>query len=121
VNLDQLDRCWPWLVAALKRTGVKHHTYASLRSDLLAGRAMLWPSEHGAVVTECVIEPDARVVRCWLGGGDMKAILAMVPGIEAWGRAMGCNVASVEGRKGWERVFRPLGYVRVGDELRRGL
>jgi hypothetical protein len=117
----EFERCWPWIEAALTRCNVKHHSRESLLADLLAGRAQIWPAERGVIVSECFIDGEARVLRGWLGGGDLDDIVAMRPGMEAWGRAMGCTHAAIEGRKGWERVYRRFGYVRAGDELRKAL
>lgn len=82
---------------------------------------MLWPGDRAAILTECVIRPEGRFLHCWLAGGDLHELMALRPGIEAWGRAMGCEIASIEGRRGWDRIFRPFGYERVEDELRKVL
>jgi len=118
---QEFERCWPWLAPALARGNERGLTRAELQRLILSGRAMLWPGEGGALVTECVATPEGRFLHCWLGGGDLRALLALRPGLEAWGRAMGCEMASIEGRKGWDRVFRPFGYARFGTELRKRL
>lgn len=119
--MAELDRCWPWLAAAAARGRERGLAKAELAQMLACGQAMLWPGEDGALVTQCVITPEGRFLHCWLGGGALETLLALRPGVEAWGRTMGCEFASIEGRKGWDRVFRPFGYVRVGDELRKRL
>lgn len=109
-------RCRGWILPAL-RDG----TEADLVADIEAGRAQLWPGCVSAVVTQCVVETDSRCLHAWLAGGDLAEIVAMIPGIEAWGRAMGCDHATVTGRRGWTRALRRLGYVRVDAELRKAL
>ncbi|HTK33864.1 MAG TPA: hypothetical protein VL358_01085 [Caulobacteraceae bacterium] len=118
---NELERCWPWLAAAAARGRERGLTKVELGALLLAGRAMLWPGEDGALVTQCLITPEGQFLHCWLGGGSLRTLLALRPGVEAWGRAMGCEQASIDGRKGWDRMCRPLGYRRVGNELRKTL
>jgi hypothetical protein len=118
---DEFERCWPWLAPALARGDERALSKDELKRLITSGRAMLWPGEGGALVTECVITAEGRFLHCWLGGGGLRALLALRPGLEAWGRAMGCDQTSIEGRKGWDRVFRPFGYVRNGTELRKRL
>lgn len=117
--LDEFERCWPWLAAAAARGRDRGLSKRQLRDLLLRGQAMLWPAEEGALVTFCQVTDEGRFLHCWLGGGRLKTLLELRPGVEAWGRAMGCEYASIEGRKGWDRVFRPFGYWRDGAELRK--
>ncbi|MEW5685666.1 MAG: hypothetical protein AB1942_12170 [Pseudomonadota bacterium] len=42
-------------------------------------------------------------------------------GIEAYGRAMGCQFATIEGRRGWDRLYRSYGYALEGGVLRKRL
>lgn len=118
---QEFERCWPWLAAALARGEERGLSKAALWDVLARGQAMLWPGDGGALVTQCLITPEGRFLHCWLGGGALRTLLALRPGVEAWGRAMGCEYASIDGRKGWERVFRPFGYGRCGAELRKRL
>jgi hypothetical protein len=117
----ELERCWPWLAAAAARGREAGLSKAELLRLLLRGEAMLWPGEAGALVTQCIATPEGRFVHCWLGGGGLRTLLDLRPGVEAWGRVMGCDYASIEGRKGWDRVFRPFGYGRAGADLRKRL
>lgn len=119
--LEEFERCWPWLAAAAARGREAGLSKAELRDLLLRGEAMLWPGECGALVTLCQITDEGRFLHCWLGGGRLRSLLELRPGVEAWGRAMGCEYASIEGRRGWDRVFQPFGYWREGAELRKRL
>lgn len=104
----EFERCWPWLAPALALHG--EDTQEGLRAEILTGRAQLWPGERCAVVTQCVLGPDGGSIHAWLGGGKLRGMLALRPGIEAFGRAMGCTFATIDGRKGWERLYRRFGY-----------
>lgn len=103
-----------WILPALKDA-----TEAELIADLNAGAAQLWEGVRSAFVTQ--VSPEPRTMHCWLAGGDLAELRSLVPGIEAHARAIGCLFASVDGRKGWERVLRPYGYEREGAELRKAL
>ena len=103
----QYDRCKPWLAEALEGS---LYSLADLERGLSEGRAKLWPGKGSAMITEIERYPTETVMRCWLGGGDMDELLAMAPGVMAEGRMAGCTAALVEGRKGWERVLKDLGF-----------
>lgn len=115
---DIWARCRPWLLAALRP---ECGTEASLVADLTLGLAQLWVGEAAALVTQRVDGPDGPCLHVWLAGGDLTEILELKPGVEAWGRAQGCNRVTLSGRKGWRRVLAPHGFVTVGDELMRRL
>lgn len=73
------------------------------------------------MVTQCVEESNGRCLHVWLAGGDLRDILKLKPGVEAWGRAQGCSHVTLSGRKGWRRVLAPLGFEPVGEDLVRRL
>jgi len=118
VSADLIERCWPWLLAALERDEAKTSP-DRLRSLLLSGKAQLWPGEGAAAVTQLVHADGFRFLHIWLGAGEMQALLALRPGIEAWGRAQGAEFASINGRRGWARVLKD--YRREGGELVKDL
>ena len=115
----QFARCRGWLDPALAVDG--EATPEQLLEQLLAGRAMLWPGEESCVVTQCVLSPQGPSIHVWCGGGKLSEMAAMRPGIEAWGRSMGCIWITGESRKAWDRLLAPFGYVRDGDLLRKAL
>lgn len=114
----QWDRCRGWLLAALE-PGCG--TEADLLADLTYGRAQLWAGERAALVTECVEDALGPCLHVWLAGGDLKEIMMLKPGIEAWGRGRGCERVTLDGREGWARVLRRHGYEQNGIELERRL
>lgn len=98
---------------------LKDGSEAELLSCLRQGHAMLWEGARSAFVTQ--FTPAPRTIHAWLAGGDLTELLRLIPGIESYARAMGCQYASVTGRKGWARALRPFGYAPVDGELRRTL
>lgn len=115
----EFARCLPWLIPAIERD--RETTPDELLSEVLSGRAQLWPGDRSCIVTQCFLGPDGGTIHAWLGGGKLSEMMALRPGIEAWGRAMGCTVATIEGRKGWERLYRPFGYQMADGVLRKRL
>jgi len=91
---------------------------ASLVEALRCGLAQLWLGQRSALVTQMTVQ---REIHVWLAGGDMAEILTLVPGAEAWGRALGCTHVTVDGRAGWARVLKRLGYRPDGAILRKVL
>lgn len=115
----QFERCRGWIEAALAVDA--EATADQLLEQLLAGKAQLWPAEDAAVITQCLISPEGPLIHAWAGGGRLASMAALRPGIEAWGRSMGCIWITGESRKAWDRLLAPHGYVRDGDLLRKAL
>lgn len=107
-------RCRGWLVPVLTDA-----TEDEVLAHLRFGTAMLWPGERSAFVTQCVL--SSRSLHVWLAAGDRGELLSMIPGMAAWGRAMGCEWATVNGRKGWARVLKPYGFEWRDGELWKAL
>ena len=107
-----------WLLPALRP---EDGTEPELLADIIAGRAVLWTGAASAMVTQIVTEASGKCIHAWLAGGDLREIIAMVPGIEAWARTSGCTHATVMGRPGWARALRPQGYRQCGAELKKVL
>lgn len=108
-------RCRHWLLPALHE-----HTEAQLIEELTSGEAQIWGARDGAIVTQ-LLNADEPLVMLWLGGGNMQSLIALLPGIEAWGRAHGAKALWIKGRKGWARALKSAGFEPVGEELRREL
>lgn len=83
--------------------------------ELAANRATLWPGERAAFVTALHLDPPRMHV--WLAGGDLGELLSMIPGMAAWGRAQGAQYATVNGRRGWDRILKPYGFEPRDGEL----
>lgn len=84
------------------------HTYEDVRAAVEAGDLQYWPGPRSVVITEIMQYPQTRVLNFFLAGaetGHLAELEAMYPEIEKWGRAQGCTVAVMSGRKGWERSF----------------
>lgn len=112
------ERCSPWLEAALKRSD-EGRTLEEAKTQVTADTAQFWPFVDCAFVTEVLETPEGRCLHIWLGGGSIRGMLRRQETLAAWGRAAGCNHATINGRKGWARVLD--GFEWRGGELRREL
>lgn len=98
-------RCAPWLQAALDRGGTQGFTLDEVRQRVAEERALFWPGERSAGVSEVT-----RDFHIWLFGGDLKEMWAMERAVSGWARDRGLSRVTIKGRKGWERVLAPIGY-----------
>ena len=87
-----------------------------LLNDVADGRLMVWivsrETKVLGVFTTRVIESRVRWVMVEdLAGDDLHEwIYEAHHALDVWAREMGATQIVLEGRKGWERVLRPLGY-----------
>lgn len=115
------DATWALLEPALKRDTGDRFSRGQIEQGLAKCELTLWRGEHGAAVTYFLGNDRGRFIHCWLGGGSLRDLMTLRPGIEAWGRAHGAQFASINGRRGWDRAFAAFGYSRRGDELEKTL
>lgn len=115
----ELERCRPWLEAAVKRSPGESLPPATV--EILAGRAQLWAGDRYAMVTQLVLMPHERTFHVWLCGGDLDEAMAARPTIESWARQQGAQAITIRGRRGWARVLKPFGYTTTNHELRKAL
>lgn len=80
-------------------------TLEAVEQEIRAGRAVFWPMERSAVVTQIHEHPTGRVLRIWLAGGNLGELLHFLPAADNYARTQGCKQVEIEGRPGWERVL----------------
>ena len=98
------------LSPALRHTE-KGTTMDDVREAIRSGRALFWPGEKSAAVTT---EYHAHEFVLWLAGGDLEELYKMEAAAVDLARERGFSRAVVEdGRKGWGRVLKRLGYREV--------
>lgn len=83
-----------------------------LDQTIADGTSQYWGTPNAAMVTQIVNYPGgAKVVRSLATTGDLKEITEIIaPQIETWAIENGCTHLLVEGRDGWKRALKPLGY-----------
>ena len=111
---EQWARCAPWLEGALHRGG-DTLTLAMVRTRIGEGQYQFWPAPAGAVVTQVIHGETEKEFNILLAGGTLDQLEEMMPSLEAFGRAQGCVLFTVLGRRGWERTFlcQRFGYAPV--------
>lgn len=107
--MDELERCKPWIEAALEHSGGTHW-FEDVVEGVRIGTMQLWPAPKGCVVTEIIQHPRKKTVHIFLAGGEMDQILDMFKDVSAWAKAQGCTAMTQAGRKGWTRVLGQLGF-----------
>lgn len=106
---EELDRCRPWIEAALEYSGGTHDWY-DIVFGVLNGNLQLWPKDNSALVTEVLTYPRKKVLNVFLGGGDLEELKAMHGEVIEWAKEQGCTAARISGREGWKRAYKPFGW-----------
>lgn len=124
VPADKVDAVWPevfgWAARACQYSKGRE-TAGSLYTKVKEGNGyILCTLEHDGVRRGIVVFERAGE---WLHAVTLagKDLIAHMPEL-VWHWAdiaqhIGCNGLSLNGRKGWERVFTPFGFVRNGEDL----
>ena len=115
---DELDRCRPWIEAALQHSGGTHDWY-DIVAGVLQGSFQFWPKENSALITEIITYPRKRVLNVFLGGGKLSELAAMHGEVIEWAKAQGCAGATISGRKGWERAYSQYGWEPLHTTLHK--
>lgn len=99
----------PKLEEALAYAG-DTHTVEDVFGRVMEGKAHLWISDDGLIVTETENYPTGQVLNIWLASGDLDDCLSMLPRIYEWAGQMGCERITSLARRGWQRVLRDEGW-----------
>ena len=86
------------------------HTLRDVAEQIERGKAQYWTEGNAAIVTEIREEPQMNVLHFWLATGELEEVIALSEKVIDWGRDMGCEGASLTGRKGWEKVLATRGW-----------
>ena len=98
------------------------HSIEDMDRKLAQGRAILFPGKDSAIIAEKVdYATGTSVFQATWSIGDLAEILTLAPGVEAIGRSLGCTEMLIEGRKGWERILKTLGYEPWSITVRKAL
>ena len=117
---SEFERCWEWLEAALAqqplRTHEKHHIWEALER----GDCQIWPTANSCCLTEIKVFPTGlKSMNGWLAGGDGQEVIQTVRAIEQYAREIGCDAATIHGRRGWLRALD--GYQDAGTSMMKDL
>lgn len=98
-----------------------HHTIESIEASLFDGRAQLLTMPDCCFVVELADYPEARACQVMWAAGTLAAVIAAAPRLHAWAQAQGCSEMLVEGRAGWVRALKDIGYRSWSVTLRKAL
>lgn len=97
-------------------------TIEDLEQKIAHRRAFFFPGANAAIIGQVVEYPGGqRTFESLWACGDVAEVVAMVPGVEAIARMMGCDSMLVEGRDAWTRVLRGSGYTPWSRTLFKAL
>lgn len=112
----EFHRCRHWIQAALDDWPVKTHDIEHVLDALLKGQAQIWPTANSVCVVEILTHPTGiKTLHGWLAGGDLGEIKKTVQALEEYGKSIGCQAATIMGRRGWLKAF--TGYSDAGTTL----
>lgn len=86
------------------------HSLEDVSAAIDGGTAQLWETPGALLVTEVNVGPRAKELHFWLAAGELEAVLALSEVVMDWGREIGCQTATLTGRKGWARVMARRGW-----------
>lgn len=87
------------------------YTIEGVEKAINQGRAIFFPGVKSAVICEYqVYDGGKKIMAATWGVGDLSEIKQLIPGIEAVARLTGCQQTLIEGRAGWARELKSLGY-----------
>lgn len=107
--IDELQRCRPWIEAALERSGGTH-IFEDIVDAVIEGRMQFWPASDACAITEVIVFPRKKVLHVFLAGGKMETIVDMNDSAVEWAKLIGCDGMSIAGRKGWVKVLKKKGW-----------
>ena len=103
---QELEKYRSLIEAALAYDGGKS-TWEDVVEEVTSGRAFLMVHPSGKSVA--VLQP-IREVHMWAVSGEIGDIFEMEEEAATRARASGFDRMTLAGRKGWERVFKSLGW-----------
>jgi len=113
---ESWERSEPFLAAALGFSG--SHSVEDVLEEVKEGSAVFYPVKDGAAVFKLGEYPQKRVLLIWLYGGEMASnIKGVLEAAEFHAEELDCAELMIVGRRGWERVLKPHGFVHQGVVL----
>lgn len=126
IHPQQIDEFWHYAEPLLK-TATEHcgnWTITEIRRELDKG-ALLWIVWNGeqmlaACVTRLAMETNGLVLEALACGGEGQDWRRLYEEIEDYGRNEGCVTSRIQGRPGWQRLFKDydLAWVTLEKDLR---
>jgi len=97
------------LMAALSHGG-DTYSLADVIHELDRGHAQLWRNGDAVVVTQVNDTPQRKVLHFWIATGKLEEVIALSEVAIEWGKAQGCDLATLSGRRGWVKALADHGW-----------
>jgi len=109
-DLDsELERCRPWLEAALALSGGTH-LFQDVVECVKLGTMQFWNAPKGCAVTQILEYPRKKILHVFLAGGELDQVKGFVDSMAYFGKLNGCTSMTLAGRRGWVRALADLGW-----------
>lgn len=104
-SMQELLRFQTQIEAALDYAG-STHTFNDVVRAVAQGEMLAYFFEDACVIAEIQEYPRMRVFHCFIGCGELRALMATLPTMQTVAEAYQCTQMSFSGRPGWERVWK---------------
>lgn len=110
----QIDEWWPVIAPIIERCQKTQFEWTSetVRERLKGADAQFWGVMEGnrvigGFVTQIEIGAGGTIGRVWIVSGDLKDVGMAVyrNAIEPWFIERGCDLITLDGRKGWQKLL----------------
>lgn len=125
IDKDHAEEAWPvaWPVLEPAFNYQSNWSPDEILGMLVQGKAVLWlcathSKIHTAMVTWLDEYETQKVLVGAFTGGEMEDVFQMAPYIMDYARYAGCTAIEVNGRRGWVRAFRDLGFEEYSTTTR---
>jgi hypothetical protein len=98
-----------------------HNTIDEIERGLFEGRSHHLVGQGCSFIVEIVEYPGERTCQVTWAAGDLDAIVATLPDLEAWAIQQGCTEILEEGHAGWARVLKRHGWKPWSVTMRKAL
>jgi hypothetical protein len=116
---SEWERCAPWIAAALQ-AAPSGHSLEDVKALVERREVRFWAGRKAAMVTEIQTWPQGKWLQIWLAGGDLgELVTELRPAAEAYAKSLGCTLAIINGRPGWQAALPD--YKRVAVALAKEL
>lgn len=93
------------------------HTFDDIVAMVMTNKVMFFSFDECFTVMEKIDYPQYSTFHCFLAGGNLEAVLGIIPQMRAVGQVLGCKYLSMSGRKGWSKVLESQGWQYVSTAM----
>lgn len=110
-----MQRLRKWIESA--ETGL---TFEQIMAGVERGDFHLFEHPEGVMVSEFIVSPRMKALHVFCAAGSLKAVKALLPVIEEFGRRMGCDTGGATGAR-WVGFLQRHGYRQAEPAMEKEL